>query len=228
MNPRLASGQLALLCTLLVSGLVVPATARADDSPTSGVRVHIVASPPVQLQRRALRSTSWVVACNSPCDMDLPVEDEYRMLDEEDRSPGAPFRLPLTPDGAVTLSARVKEKGKPSTVGSPIGGVALVGSGVGVAALAGAGIFLGIKVAGSSCTADTSRASSASQYDQAAGACDHFYGGPGTGGVIIGVSTVLLLAGGALVAAGASLLSRSTARAPRSASSAFAPLSFSF
>lgn len=42
-----------------------------------------------------------------------------------------------------------------------------------------------------------------------------------TGALIIGVSTVLLLAGGGLVAAGASLLARSSAPTPRAQKTAF-------
>lgn len=199
-----------------------PMLARPDTIPlTTGARVHISSQTYVRLERRARGTASWLVACEAPCDRDLPPGDSYRVVaDGEDASEVDTFCLDAQPGAALTLD--VKTNHDRPTTGSKIGGTALLVTGVAGLGIGIAGIAFGAAVSGATCTVpDSSQARSASEADAAAGACDHFYGGPGLGSIIIVGSAVIALVGGGLTAAGAALLLRSSGRTKTTQKPAF-------
>jgi hypothetical protein len=85
-----------------------PAPAPAPAPPMRGptVTVHITSRVPVLLDRRPAGSDTWVPACASPCDAELPIGDTYRVEGAGLRAsqeihlaaqPGARVELAVTP-----------------------------------------------------------------------------------------------------------------------------------
>jgi hypothetical protein len=93
------------------------------------VRVHIVADGAVTLWRRPSPRSEWTVACESPCDQELPLSDDYRI------GSGDAFRIKGKDGDSVELRASRR-----SWAGT-IGGGALVLAGVPFVLV---GTFLGI------------------------------------------------------------------------------------
>lgn len=124
---------------LLASTLASASIARADDD---RAHVHIKSEKHVQLESRPSQHDAWMLACESPCDRDLPLANEYRVLygTEARATRGETFRLSAAPGGSVTLT--VDEGSTAQAVGGVVmaaGGVALAIVGVlGVAAVASA------------------------------------------------------------------------------------------
>jgi hypothetical protein len=60
---------------------ILSAPAPSAPLPMDGPRAHVHISTPktVQLFRRPAGTTSWTNACASPCDLDLPLNDDYRV-----------------------------------------------------------------------------------------------------------------------------------------------------
>lgn len=84
------------------AALMIPGTALADWT----VKVHVSTDEPVVLEHRASANAPWEVACDSPCDVALPVADEYRFAPTSDARETEPFLLKTDkPDanGAITV-----------------------------------------------------------------------------------------------------------------------------
>ena len=189
---------------LLILGLafLFPAAAHADDlsPPTdpdlqppatvpqeTNARVHIKSSSPVELWRFEKSAGSWTVACAAPCDRDLPIGDEYRVVFGGGVPAGAIFHLRSS--GAVTLAVE-----RPSQA-AKIGGTAVIVVGVGLAAVSLVGLIVGIGAAS----------------QPACGPQDNDWCGLGRGigeGIAL-ISGVGVLAGAGIIAGGAVLLSES-------------------
>lgn len=63
---------------VLAFALLLPRVASADDAPS--VRVHIDSPEPVYLQAIAPGEETWVDACMSPCNRELPTTSRYRLV----------------------------------------------------------------------------------------------------------------------------------------------------
>jgi len=128
-----------LLASTLASTLASASVASADDD---RARVHIKSEKHVQLESRASKHDAWLLACESPCDRDLALGDEYRVIygTEARATRGDAFRLSAAPGGSVTVT--VDEGSTAQAVGGLVmatGGVALAVVGlIGVAAVASA------------------------------------------------------------------------------------------
>jgi hypothetical protein len=129
----------ALAGCLLASTLASASIAHADED---HARVHIKSAKHVQLESRASMHDAWMLACESPCDRDLPLADEYRVIHgtEAGATRGDTFRLSGAPGGSVTVT--VDEGSTAQFVGGLVvatGGVALAVVGmVGLAAVSSA------------------------------------------------------------------------------------------
>ncbi len=77
---------------------ILASSAPSAPAPMAGPRAHVHISTPktVQLFRRPAGTTGWTNACASPCDIDLPLGDDYRVTgsgvaqSKEFRLQGAP------------------------------------------------------------------------------------------------------------------------------------------
>jgi hypothetical protein len=177
----------ALAGCLLASTLGSASIARADDD---HARVHIKSEKHVQLESRPSPHDAWLLACESPCDRDLPLANEYRVVygAAAEATRGDTFRLAAAPGGAVTVTA---DEG--STV-QFAGGVVMAVGGV---ALAVAGLFGVAAVA----SAPSSTAGSSSTHTAECSIC-----GGGLGDLVTLVSVVALVAGGGAILTGALLV----------------------
>lgn len=94
------------------------------DEPMTGpfVRVHVSSPKRVQLYRRLAGTQGWTHACHSPCDIDLPLGDEYR-ISGSSMSTSHEFRLAGAVDDRITITVSPT-----STKGMVLGGV-LAGAG---------------------------------------------------------------------------------------------------
>lgn len=79
-------------------------------------RVHITAPKQVILYRKAAGTSSFVQACASPCDLELPINDTYRLAGNG-LSQNKEFRLQAGPGGFVDIVVD-----PPSTGGMILGG----------------------------------------------------------------------------------------------------------
>lgn len=101
---------------------VAPSTP-AIEAPMVGpkARVHISGGKRVILYRRPAGSNAWSQACSTPCDVELPIGDAYRLTGN-----GVPqtkeFRLQAQPGGSVDLHID-----PPSTAGILLGGTMAYG-----------------------------------------------------------------------------------------------------
>jgi len=64
--------------------------------------VHIEASGPTSLYRAPRGTTDYETACAAPCDMELPIDDEYRIGGNGTKTTPS-FRLKASAGGRVTL-----------------------------------------------------------------------------------------------------------------------------
>lgn len=161
-------------------------------------RVHIDSKIPVRLEQRARggRGGSWSSACDAPCDRNLPLGDEYRVVYGKDVTPGAPFRLRSEAGGRITLTVH------PASGAAQAGGTALVvvGATLGIISLVGVVTFGSIA---------TRTPNQAACHD---GEAPHRDGGimcgfgEGIAAVLTLISAVGMLAGGGIVAGGVALL----------------------
>lgn len=104
---------------VFASVLAMPSSARAEET----VRVHITSSVPVTLERHAAENGTWQLACSAPCDEELALAAEYRLIDPKRRVAGDPIRLRGAPGGEVTLTY------KQTSTAAKVGGGVLVGAG---------------------------------------------------------------------------------------------------
>lgn len=84
------------------AALIIPATALADWT----VKVHVNTDEPVILEHRTSASAPWEFACNSPCDVPLPVAEEFRFAATSDARESEPFLLKTDKpdqDGGITI-----------------------------------------------------------------------------------------------------------------------------
>lgn len=93
-------------------------------------RVHVASTKLVQLFRRPAGTKDWTQACHSPCDLDLPLGDEYRVSGSS-MTPSSNFRLHGAPGDRITITVRPT-----STAGVAIGGV--------VAGVGGTAMYVGL------------------------------------------------------------------------------------
>ena len=119
-----------------VGARIIPPASAPTVAPMNGpkVRVHITSSSTVVLYRRVQGSTAWTQACTSPCNVDLPLGDSYR-VNGNGVSQSNEFSL----QGTAGSTVDIKVDGS-STAGMVLGGGltglgALVGY-VGLVALA--------------------------------------------------------------------------------------------
>jgi hypothetical protein len=102
------------------------------DAPLDGplVRVHVTSSRVTYLYRRPEGSTDFLRACESPCDLELPLGDTYK-IGGSGITTSKDFRLSGAPGGTVSITVD-----GPSWVGIVGGGVlALSGIGIGYVGL---------------------------------------------------------------------------------------------
>jgi hypothetical protein len=123
---------------MLVPPVTIPVVPMSPIAPIA--RVRIDSTIPVRLEQRAVRAgraSAWSTACDAPCDRNLPLGDEYRVLYGKDVTAGPPFRLRAEAGSKVTLTVR------PASKAGEAGGVALVvvGAALGMASLAGVVVF---------------------------------------------------------------------------------------
>jgi hypothetical protein len=106
---------------------VAPAPAPSTDTPSPPMRgplvhVHIASSKHVILNRRIQEGGAWAHACDSPCDQDLPLGDEYEIAGLGS-GPTSAFRLRGEPGQSLTITV------SPPSVGGEIAGGVLIGAG---------------------------------------------------------------------------------------------------
>ena len=154
--------------------------------------IHVTSPSPALMQRRTVGTRRWTTACTSPCDVELPRSDEYRLI-ATDGTPGEPFRLPAD---ETSLSLTVPDKGKVSAART-VGGSALFIGGGALAIMGTIGVVGGIAVTAATCTPTPSEQER----------CDWFIGGPGLGVPVIVVSALVLLGGVTMMVAGSSMWS---------------------
>lgn len=103
-----------------------PAAAPAPATPPPMVgpraRVHITSPSNVILYRRPAGSTSWVPACTSPCNEELPIGDLYRVTGNAVPA-SKEFSLEVGPGGTVDIAV------DPASTGGMIGAGFLAGTG---------------------------------------------------------------------------------------------------
>lgn len=116
---------MALACGLFALA-AAPVVARADEGPAASsalrrpeprARVHVVAPHPAFLHRRAAGSAELVVACEAPCDVELPLGDTY-VISGNGFKTTPELVLTPGPDGLVELTVS-----GPNMVGMVGGGV---------------------------------------------------------------------------------------------------------
>jgi len=147
----LSSGVLALTCVSVL--IAYPAAAHADDTPIPDgdllaapvtvpsapmvARVHIAADTPVRLESRAPASaeTGWTTACTAPCDRNLPVYAEYRVVSAAGGALGEPFRLDASASHTLTVEVVPRSRARQAT------GTAMIGVGVAGAVISAAGVL---------------------------------------------------------------------------------------
>jgi hypothetical protein len=96
---------------------------------TGTVNVHIKSDAPVTLEHRATPSAAWETSCSSPCDVAVPVGDEFQ-VSGDGLNPSKPFHLDAS-KGKVSLDVSVGRKSS-QKVGT---GVAIAGAAFGVAGI---------------------------------------------------------------------------------------------
>jgi hypothetical protein len=112
---------------IVASTPIPPATATAT-APTGGTatpspmvgpraRVHITTKRQVILYRRPAGSSAWEQACTSPCNLELPLGDTYRIAGSG-LSQNKELRLQASPGGAVDILVD-----PPSVGGMVLGGL---------------------------------------------------------------------------------------------------------
>lgn len=167
----------------------VPAPQPLPDTPKRGplVRVHITSEQTILLDRRPQGAETWVPACTSPCDEELPLGDTYRLSGAGVRATSE-FRLQGAEGGHVDLKVDAATK-RAWWVGAGIGGLGLV--------LDGYGLYLalvGSLVANQSCSG---------LYSGNAHSCDS---SRATGSTIRGVGLVMLIPGTAAAIIGGAMM----------------------
>ncbi len=139
---RVTGLSLAFLATVNV--LVVSTPALAEDSapaateapaaaakPEGTVMLHIESPKVVDLERRQGGIGAWEHVCTSPCDMNVPLFDQYRIAPAADVSESKPFMIDAANKDRVSLAVNPGMRTK-SRVGTYIliAGVATVVTGV--------------------------------------------------------------------------------------------------
>jgi hypothetical protein len=137
-----ASSQLALSTTFSAAAFaddkpVAPAPAAPASGPAPAVGtvlVHIKSDEPVTLQHRANENAAWETSCSTPCDLPVPVGDEFQVTGDG-LNASKPFHLDAS-KGKVTLDVTAGKKSSQKVgVGVAIGGAALGVAGILVMAL---------------------------------------------------------------------------------------------
>lgn len=114
----------------------------AADMKGPRARVHITAPKQVILYRRPAGTNSWVKACESPCNQELPIGDGYRVTGNG-VAQSKEFHLQAPPGGATDIVVD-----PPSTGGMLLGGTMAYGGAVG----AYVGLIVTAVGLGGSCT----------------------------------------------------------------------------
>lgn len=97
----------------------IPPATPDQKIPFSGptARVHVTSPSTVILYRHPAGTTSWVKACTSPCDIELPLNDMYRVTGNN-VSQSADFALHGSPGGTANVDVSPQ-----STAGIVFGGL---------------------------------------------------------------------------------------------------------
>jgi hypothetical protein len=141
---------------VIVASTAVPPLASAPAAAASAAmvgpraRVHVKAPHPSFLYRRAAGTTDFITACESPCDMEMPIGDTYK-IGGSGFSTTSEFKLDAPPGGSVELTVD-----GPNWAGIVGGGAITIGGGF----TAYVGVILALT--GSSCSNDRY---SSSNYD---------------------------------------------------------------
>jgi hypothetical protein len=108
------------------SKTTTPAPTPASEPEPTGPRVRMVLdSPkPVVLYRQPIGSTSWVLVCNTPCALEVPAGDLYRVTGNGVR-PSKAFRLGATASDDVRIAVDPS-----SAAGEVLSGTAMVVGGL--------------------------------------------------------------------------------------------------
>jgi len=106
-----------------------PPVATTPPAGTGGsAHVHIDSDREVTLERQS--NGTWLSACSAPCDADLPVDDNYRVVGSGIRA-SRPFRLAARPGERVYLTVDAASKG------AFVGGIVLISIGAPVLLIGG-------------------------------------------------------------------------------------------
>ena len=140
---RVTGLSLAFLATVNV--LVVSTPAFAEDSPPAAdsdapapaakpegmVLLHVESPKVVEIERRQGEVGAWQHVCSSPCDVNVPLFDQYRIAPTADMTESKPFLIDAGNKERVTLAVNPGMKTK-STVGTYllVAGVATAVTGV--------------------------------------------------------------------------------------------------
>ncbi|MCA9589087.1 MAG: hypothetical protein KC657_27430 [Myxococcales bacterium] len=156
------------------------APAPAHDMKGPLARVHITAPKQVILYRRPAGTSSWVKACESPCNQELPLGDGYRVTGNG-IAQSKEFNLKASPGGAVDIVVD-----PPATGGMVVGGIMAYGGAVG----AYVGLLMtAVGLGGGSCS------SSRTSYSSSSYSCQKSTATRDAGLITMGVSAAIAGAG---------------------------------
>jgi hypothetical protein len=169
---------------LALAGLALASPARADEAVA---RVHLTSTVSASLEHRASSDAAWLLACDPPCDVDLPLGGEYRFSYSGKK--GDAFHLRGAPGQTIVL--KVEPRSSAANVAGT--GLIVLGAGLGLASVAG--LIEGISLAATPerCSPDASF-------------CGY---GPDLGKLLVVVAGLGVLLSGGIVVGGISLRSES-------------------
>jgi hypothetical protein len=159
---------------------VLPNTTAPITGPT--VLVHIESQRRVTLDRRNPGDDQpWVTACESPCDVQLPLNNDYRIVGEGIWA-SSEFELDGSP------GQRVVVKVNPATRFARTAGIVVAGAGLLAAVV---GIYIVAVSAATNCATSTNLGSG--------GGCSTSGGGVWVGWVVVGAGLVAAAVGGIII-----------------------------
>jgi hypothetical protein len=173
-------------------GLVLPAGPPAQlpnaTAPVTGptVLVHIESTRKVVLDRRNPgEDQPWVTACESPCDVQLPLNNDYRIVGEGIWA-SSEFDLDGQPGNRVVI------KVNPATRFARTAGIVVAGAGL-------LAVIIGIYVVAIAAEVNCINSTSNTLSSGSGKVCDTSGGGTTVGWVVVGAGVVTMAVGGILI-----------------------------
>jgi hypothetical protein len=186
---HLATGQNAIIPWRLIDHIeanaapLPPPSTNVEEDGRQAAFVHIDSPDPVTLERNT--TNGWQFACSSPCDRNLSLDYEYRLVGSGIRTTGV-FHLQARPGDRIELQVN------PSSRGAFVGGIILVSTGP-VVMLVGLVVLL---VAATESIADTCFSTTSSVCSN-----QHDSGSGGTVGALLLVGGAAMIIGGIVMIA---------------------------